>query len=326
MFFEKDIPILGLALLDSNGRQDGARAKIAASPFRSERFDALIKSDVTALDGSPLMRNATRAFIESLRSGSAFAYIHENYSRHVPFRTPIACATSGFSGSVVQAGKPIPVSKMSLAGRSLVQRLAVALTAITSELVNGVSTTGVNFLNAEMSACISSALDSELVTVLDSACDSGSVFESSGPSTGDTQVDLRAALDGVNTSKGLVWIASSSVAKHYATLLAANGAFLFPSVSPTGGELLGLPFLVTDQATSGDLFLVDASAFFTAIGAMSLSVSSAAALQMNGTPTDGKTNLVSMFQTGSRALKCTLPFGLEIGRENAVAKVTGIAQ
>ena len=59
--------------------------------------------------------------------------------------------------------------------------------------------------------------------------------------------DLRGLLNTVNlTGAGrLYWLMRPTVANLMATLLATNGNQLFPGMTPLGGEMLGLPALVS---------------------------------------------------------------------------------
>ena len=73
-------------------------------------------------------------------------------------------------------------------------------------------------------------------------------------------------LDTVNvTGNGkLYWIMPPAVANRASTKLNSNGDRTFPNMSPTGGEMLGLPALVTSQVptigspgSNSTLYLVD---------------------------------------------------------------------
>jgi hypothetical protein len=79
--------------------------------------------------------------------------------------------------------------------------------------------------------------------------------------------DMRSMLNAVAVTgnEALYWVAPPRVAILLATLRsAASSGRLFPEMSPKGGELLGLPFVVTGNANLGgspqadNLMLVDA--------------------------------------------------------------------
>jgi hypothetical protein len=103
-------------------------------------------------------------------------------------------------------------------------------------------------------------------------------------------------------------------------------------MAPTGGTIAGIPVHVSDQAST-NVLLVDARGIVAASEAITLKSSNAAAIEMLDVPTSTiaggspatptAANLVSMFQTNSRAILAERFFGFALLRSNAVASVSG---
>ncbi len=64
-----------------------------------------------------------------------------------------------------------------------------------------------------------------------------------------------------------------------------GGAFTYPDMTPGGGTVAGIVVLTSDAMTT-DALLVDSSRLLLADGGIVLDASTAAALQLNSTPTD----------------------------------------
>ena len=121
------------------------------------------------------------------------------------------------------------------------------------------------------------------------------------------------------------------------TLLATNGNQLFPGMTPLGGEMLGLPALVSRSVpnvggspATDSLLLVDAAQIAADSAAIELDMSSQAALAMDSAPgmnaligTGAST--VSLFQSNCTALMAKVWFAAARLRTAAVAVLDGIA-
>jgi hypothetical protein len=99
-------------------------------------------------------------------------------------------------------------------------------------------------------------------------------------------------------------------------------------MTPVGGTLRGLPFLVSEAVDDDQLVLLDAGALAGDLGDVTMRASGAASVQMLDNPTNNSatatgTTLVSMWQTDSVVLACVLAFGIEQLRP-AIASVTDI--
>ena len=94
-------------------------------------------------------------------------------------------------------------------------------------------------------------------------------------------------LEVVNTTGNgsLTWVMSPSVANRASTKLNSGGDRTFPDLSPTGGEMLGLPALVTNQVptsgspATGSLMLIDGTGIAADGGSVELDMSDQASVE-----------------------------------------------
>ena len=98
----------------------------------------------------------------------------------------------------------------------------------------------------------------------------------------------------------------------------------FPGMTPTGGEILGVPVVVSDAAQPGSLALFDASGFIANEGAIAVDRSEGGALQMRTDPTQAAATMVPLFQNHLIALRVISAFGLRRMRDNAAALALNI--
>lgn len=139
--------------------------------------------------------------------------------------------------------------------------------------------------------------------------------------------DLRGMLTAVSaTGAGrMLFAAAPDTANAAATAATDDGARLFPGMGPTGGEILGIPCIVSDAVTAGTLALFDCASFCANEGAITVDRAAAGALQMRTDPTQAASELVSLFQSNLQALRMISAFGIRRMRPSAAAVLTGAA-
>jgi hypothetical protein len=94
----------------------------------------------------------------------------------------------------------------------------------------------------------------------------------------------------------------------------------------SGGTLAGIPVLRSAYAPSGQVTLLDANELLLSdSGVIELSVSRAAALQMDDAPSEGAQQLVSLFQANVTALKIVRYVSWSMANADAVAVLTSVA-
>jgi hypothetical protein len=126
----------------------------------------------------------------------------------------------------------------------------------------------------------------------------------------------------------------AAAAKKLATK-STSGVRLWPDMGPLGGMMASVPALVSGKLPSGYAVLLDAAAIALGSDAVALDRSEITSLQMDGAPgmsaaggspvaPTGMTT-VSMFQTGSSALRAERFIAWATTRTRAVAALSGVS-
>jgi hypothetical protein len=278
----------------------------------------------TDSDLGPYGGIAISAWADALRTRSAFYRIlADGGFLRAPLNTRVAIATAPATGSIVGEGEAVPMSIVTMQGLLLSPIKASALIANTNEAWLDISAAGQLHLSRQIAGAISDAVDTAF---LDMVLSTGSTSTASAGTTAvNAKHDLRTALLAVNTigSAKLYWIAAVDVAKKASTLSDTGGGDAFSAMSATGGELAGLPCIVSSGVPSGSLFLIDASGIAADGGPVTETVSSQADILMRTDPTMPAA-MTSMWQTNCTAMKGNAVFGAQVLRDDAVAQVHSI--
>ncbi|CAN7399349.1 phage major capsid protein [Bosea sp. LjRoot237] len=323
----KMIALSGGNLVQASYVAESTRAPESVQVVLRAAVDAGTTSD-PAFAAALVDSGIVGAFVEALRSKSIFArMLIDGGLVRMPLRTSAAVVAADASGYVVGERMPVPVSALALSGPHLAQHKAAGLIVISSELVRSISPAARALLDNSLRAAVGSALDAKFIDLITDGITS---LAASGATAAAALVDLRALLDLVNHNAGgaLYWLMPANVANAGSTLAAASGHLMFPGLSPTGGELLGVPVLVSDAVLDGHIMLVDASGIGGEIETVSVSVSQEATIQMDSAPNsppNAGAVMTSLWQTNRSALLATAHFGAERFRSNAVAVLDGIS-
>ena len=134
--------------------------------------------------------------------------------------------------------------------------------------------------------------------------------------------DLRGLLNTVNlTGAGRLYWLCARTSPISTTLLATNGNQLFPGMTPLGGEMLGLPALVSravpnvgGSPATDSLLLIDAAQIAADAAQIEIDMSNQAALAMDSAPgmnalVGTGASTVSLFQSNCTALMAKVWFG-----------------
>lgn len=318
-----------------------AHAKLAADGEIKPALDILQRDSDAAIRkaavGAGVLSSSTWAepladsalggaeFLESLAGRSAFFRIlADNGFRRVPMRTRIGVVSSGPVGHTPAEGKPLPVSKMTLSKSALQPIRAAAAVVVSQEVAADQSAASHTLVDQELRNAVSDAVDVEFFNRI---VDSGTtVISSAGPDS--FVADVRGLLAGVATGAGsrLYLIGASDVAKSASLLDDPRG-----EMTPLGGRLIGIPFIVSDAVPAGTLYLLDASRIAADALGIEVAVSTHAALEMldaalvQDATTGTGTSLVSLWQTNSVGLLASTYIGVERLRADAVAGLDEIS-
>lgn len=271
-------------------------------------------------DAATAAPDLAKQWFLTLRSQSVFARILDQGGIRVPLNRAFGVGTAPSTAYIVGEGKPAPLSLFGASRDALSAKKAVALMAISTEVASGSDEGSAAAIETEMAAAVSDAIDGAFWA----AMGAGASGFSLGSSSGSFKSDAVALLDAVNTkgSGSLIWAMSPTV---------ANRASLFDEyMSPTGGEILGLPAIVSAVVPSGTLRLVDASGVAGDLAQIEVDASQNATLEMKDASlsqdaaTGAGAAQVSAFQTGVVALRAVGVFASSKVRANTAHEITGI--
>lgn len=324
------VSVAAKALLHAGGDRGVATAFAMAYRF-PPRVVRLIKAlpAATTDDGAfgqalSDVSAASRVFFASLQTTSIYFWLLANGFRIVPMRTRLGVVAADASGWIEGEGLPVPVSTMTLAEPLISPRKACAMLVVSDEVARSNAEAALTLVDEELRRAVSATVDTAF---WDLVIDTGTPSTpSSGNDAAAMKADLKALLDSVNvTGAGkLAWVMGAD---------AANGASILDdrmAMTPEGGELLGLPALVSSTMPAKTVRLVNAAGIAANADTIELSVSGQADIEMAGSgliqnaTTGLGTTLVSMFQSNSKALKATVNFAVEKMRADAVAELSNV--
>lgn len=258
--------------------------------------------------------------------------------RNVPFNIRIPAQTSGGSANWVGQGKAKPLTKFDFESITFSFAKVAAIAVLTDELIR--------FSNPAADALVRNALAEAVVARLDTDFIIPSKAEVPGvspasitngitaiPSTGIPDDDAAAAF-GVFVAanlqpNGAVWLMSSTTALALSMRKNALGQKEYPEVTLLGGTFQGLPVIVS-QYVGNQLVLVNAPDIYLADdGGVAVDMSREASLEMATDPTGDSTTptgteLVSMFQTNSVAIRAERWINWKRRRTAAVAVISNV--
>lgn len=324
VFNEKKDPAIFASLLLAC---DGSRAQAAAMfPSIAKNLQSSFVKSAVENTGAELAvaGYSVGAFFDGLKADSFFSGMYPAM-RRAKMGTRTVLNADAVIGSVKEPGQNFPVSKMNLLPNTSTPRTAGAIVAVSDKIAREVSAQTVDAIDAMLRSAIGLAVDK---TFIDEAVDSATpTFLSTGAATLDILADIKNLFDEVNVEGAgkMFWVANRGIANLLATR-DANGAPAFQGLMPTGvSEFFGLPFWVSDQAPVNSLMLFDAASFAADYDPkIVIDVATQGALQMSDSPTEGEAEMVSLYQTNTRALRARMTFAFSKLRDSGVAVLTDI--
>ncbi len=268
-----------------------------------------------------------------VRPFSVVAQLRERF-RLVPPRTNVVSQTAGsvatWGDPFQSGGRAIAVSASSFSRVTLSEKRVAAFSVVTDELLLSGAPEVDALIAADFGRAIGSKVDWSFLNPFESGSPaeapasitaSGRIFTASAGTIDGIDSDLEkliAALsDGGSDLVNAAFVVNSITAARLARMRGSSGAPAYPKISAKGGELLGLPVLVTSNIPrSGSPFpgattlsLVDPSrVWMTDRDRIEVSMSKIATVEMDSLPTADASSgtgasTVSMFQTDSHAIK-----------------------
>ena len=213
--------------------------------------------------------------------------------RSMPFNTKFYVQTAAITATQIAESKPIPVFRGNWATTTLTPRKFAAMTVATNELIRA-SPQAFQALVADLAQAVGAAESAGFVdpNEVGSVLNGTSTFASTGTTLAAVDADLKHLIELVPAAfrGAATFVMCGGTALYLSQLRGSGGALAYPSMTATGGTLLGLPVLVTeamefdDSPVSRAIGLIDSSRIFYNSGGAMLTVSSQAALEMSGAP------------------------------------------
>jgi hypothetical protein len=324
-----ELGVLAKHLLSHAHNGAGSIADTAEIQGLPERVQRVLRAAIPAggidlADGA--FQAISQAFSASLAPVSAFDRLLNDGAVRLPLNTRIAAVTAVVAGAAPLEGKAKPISRLSLDNRSLPPRKAVAIFVVSEELARSSEPGAAALLATELRNGVSVATNTAFLDAATGIL--GGITPI--PSAGDPLADCSALLDGVALAEASkpFWIMEPSTAKRLSTWT-AGAALLFPGMSAMGGELVGLPAIVS-SLPPGFLVLVDAAGIGLADQGVLLDRTSQATIEMDDAPLAdalGPTpaaTLLSLWPTNSTALRGERFFSWAVLRDRAIAAVSDV--
>lgn len=249
--------------------------------------------------------------------------------RQVPFNIQIPRATAGTTVGWVGENAPKPVANMQFDSITLRWAKAAGIVIITQELARFSNPSAEAIVRNDMIEQMAQFLDRQFVdpsvaavTNVSPASITNGVTPVTATGTNDAafrtdaKTVLNAFLMASLSTAGGVWIGTQQQALAFSLMLNALGQASYPTMTPTGGTLLGYPYIASENipSTTGSpvegyplIFAVAPEILLADDGQVVIDASNQASVNMDSAPDSpptASTNMVSLWQmnlTGIRA-------------------------
>lgn len=332
---------------------------IAAKRFPdSERVNVVLKAAVeagTTTDATwamPLVEYTQFAgdFIEFLRPQTIIGRFGANgipSLRQVPFNIHIRGQTSGGEGYWVGQGAPKPLTSLDFDDTYLGFAKVANIAVLSEELLRFSNPSAEMLVRDALAAALIQRMDTDFIDpakVLVANVSPASItngvtpIASSGTDAQAVRNDINAlwaASDDANLlPNNAVYIADSKTARALSLMRNGLGQKEFPGVTMMGGDLDGIPLLISNYVprdSNGSLFILAFASeiYLSDDGLVTVDASREASLQMLNNPTNNSatatgTTMVSMFQTNSVAMRAERYINWKKRRATAVSYLSGV--
>jgi hypothetical protein len=292
--------------------QRALKAAIPASGFTGGANDAL--------------RDISFAFADALAESSVFDRLMRDGAVRLPMATRVISVTTVPQGHLVGEGKAKPLTNMALSQSDLALNKAIALCVFSVELTRSSEPGATALITTALKNAVAYASDVELFNTTTGVLAGVVPVASVDPLT-----DIGALLSGLDLGEGSrpFFVVEPTAAKKLA-VANAGGVRTFPNMGPMGGELCGVPTLVSTALPDGYFVALDASAVGLADNGIEPSRSEHGSLEMSDAPIAdglapvGATTTVSLWQSDLIGLRAEREVGWKMLRSRAIAAVSGV--
>jgi HK97 family phage prohead protease len=287
---------------------------------------------------------AVGAFLEYLRPRTILGRFGTNgipALRSIPFRVPIITQTGAGAGYWVGEAKAKPLTSFNFTRTTLAPLKVANICVLSMENVRFSSPSSDAIVRDQLVAALAARLDTDFITPAKTAVanvspasitNGAASIVSSGDDADAIRLDIRSLMAKFNAANNPVtsgvFIMTSACAAALAMMVNPLGQQEFPSMSPTGGTVYGMPVIASDYVPAAVVVLVNASDVFLGDeGGFQVDTSQEASLEMSDAPTGDAgaptaTSLVSMFQTNSVAVRAERIINWMRARTQSVAYLT----
>lgn len=295
-------------------------------------------------------QNIASEFITFLRPKTIIGRI--SGWRNVPFNVRVGSQTGGTTGYWVGQGKGIPMSKGVTSSVSLGISKVAGLTSIDKELARLSTPSAELMVRNDLAAECQKVLDLSLIDPNQGGqtnIQPASLTYGVTPVTptgvtyatfvADIATLFSTAIAAQLDVSSAVWVISPTTALRMSLIVTSLGNQQFPGLTINGGTLMGLPVVVSTQATiagspqfgnimvlifPGEVFLAD-DGNVTVEASDQVSIQMDDATTQSSTATATGTSVVSMFQTESIAVKAVRYINWAKARSQACAYIQAAA-
>lgn len=287
---------------------------------------------------------AVAAFLEYLRPRTILGRFGTGgvpALRSIPFHVPIITQTGAGAGYWVGEAKAKPLTSFNFTRTTLSPLKVANICVLSMENIRYSSPSSDAIVRDQLVAALAARLDTDFINPAKTAVSNvspasitngASAIVSSGDDADAIRLDIRSLLAKFNASNNPVtsgvFVMTSACAQALAMMVNPLGQQEFPTMSPTGGSVYGMPVIASDYVPSAIVVLVNASDIFLGDdGGFQVDTSQEASLEMSDAPahdssTPTAAQLVSMFQTNSVAVRAERIINWMRARSQSVAYLT----
>jgi hypothetical protein len=255
------------------------------------------------------------AFLSSLAPLSLFDAMYPSFLQ-VPLNSSVVSVSATIAGAAeIPETHVKPTSKLTLAASDLDAKKIATLVAVTDEFLKIGGTMATNLLRRELTNGIAKSTNTWFLSQI---AGSATSVSASGFTALGVRQDLRTLLSLVNSGADakLFLIVPRTIAEAWTMLPDSAGSAAFPQATVNGGSIGGIQILVSDEATSGEIILVDASQVAAGVsGSLVLDTSNEITIQLDTTPDSPQTassNVVSFWQMNLSGIRAERWLGVKL--------------
>ena len=278
------------------------------------------------------LRRLSDQFYALFRPATFFGQVVSSV-RRVPFQVRTLVQATASNAKWAGEARPIKVSSALDLNLVALPRLKLGLIGVTtSELAKSTDAGAIAVVQRDLSRSIASGENDTLfdnqpaITGVRPAGLLFGVAPVGSFSPPDLEADVAAMITAVRGGEPQApyFVVSPAGALFLATLRDANGVRTFPNVSFAGGDLLGVPVIVTGAAGSS-LILLDVAALLVADDGVELAASEESTIQMDDNPDDppsASTVELSLWQHNLIGIRAIRFLNWQLAFSDAVSFIT----